>query len=77
MNITTTNAIDFGPVTCDSFMIYYLGDTGQGNFSWAVDAGGVTTVTANSGTVDPRSVTLSAGVLGAGCWVLTRCTSPR
>lgn len=76
-NTTTTNSIDFGPVTCDSFTIYYLKMPSSYLFSWQIDAGAVTQIQSNSGSISVASTTVSAGAVGSHTLHIANVTGAR
>jgi len=59
----TTGLLSLGPVTCDSFVIYYMRRATTGTFDWNVDGGAATTI-GGSGTDALMTATVSAGALG-------------
>ena len=66
-NTTTVNPITFGPVTCDSFTVYYRKGTGLNVFSTAIDGGAATNQAnaSNGGVNSYGSVTVAAGTPGS------------
>lgn len=60
---TAANA-DLGPVTCDSFTIWYMRRATTGTFDISVDGGTATTI-GGSGADGLQSATISAGSLGS------------
>lgn len=61
--VGASGTLDFGPVTCDRFEIFYL-DAGVGSFDWWIDGGSHTTVSVGSsaGIPSPSVVTPSVSL---------------
>ena len=52
-------------VQCDSYTIYYIGNSGSSQFAWSVDGGSETIVSTVQATQAYYSTTVSAGTLGS------------
>lgn len=72
-NSTTTNALAFTPdIQVDTFVLFYVRNSGLGTFSWAVDAGTATQINTNQTAYGVQRLVIPAGALGAHTLNLAR-----
>lgn len=70
---TATETISFTPAeSVDTFVIWYITNSGSRVFSYAVDGGAATNVDANNASTLMQSVTVAAGSVGTHALTLTK-----